>query len=163
MTEGLIEPAGIAVIENRLLVSDYATGDILIYDISSMPAQLLGTIPTGAAGIMGIEIGPEGKIWYADADAQEIVVINGNPLNIDGDSKPTISFFPNPANDVLNLRLPNSTQQVQIIDLTGRIVFNQSKEFSSNETLAVSNLQPGQYIVIASGKEFVVKSQFTKL
>ncbi|MFT4778186.1 MAG: hypothetical protein ACI80P_000256 [Flavobacteriales bacterium] len=163
VTEGLDEPAGIAVIENRLLVSDYATGDILIYDISSMPAELLGTIPTGAAGIMGIEIGPEGKIWYADADAQEIVVINGNPLNINGETEQTISFFPNPANDVLNLRLPNSTEQVQIIDLTGRIVLNQSKAFSSNATLAVSNLQPGHYIVVASGKEFVVKSQFTKL
>lgn len=163
VTEGLVEPAGIAVIEDRMLISDYATGDINIYDISSMPAQLLGTIPTGAEGIMGIEIGPNGKIWYADADAHEIVVINGNPLTIEEEAQATISFYPNPANDLLNLRLPNSTEQIQIVDLAGRVVLNQAKHFSNQEILSISNLLPGQYIIVASGSAFVTKSQFTKL
>lgn len=38
VTEGLIEPVGISVIDNYMLVSDHANGDIIIYDHTTVPA-----------------------------------------------------------------------------------------------------------------------------
>jgi hypothetical protein len=48
---GLNKPAGIDVIEDRMIVSDYDSGEITIYDISSMPAQILHVISTGLSSV----------------------------------------------------------------------------------------------------------------
>ena len=77
---GLVEPAGIDIVEDRMLVSDYATSEIIVYDISSMPATELGRIATNAQGIMGIKIGPDGHIWYVDYDANTVNVIRLNAV-----------------------------------------------------------------------------------
>jgi len=77
---GLVEPAGIDIIEDRMLVSDYATGQIIVYDIASMPATELGRISTDAQGIMGIKIGPDGNIWYVDYDANTVNVVKLNTV-----------------------------------------------------------------------------------
>lgn len=60
----LTKPCGIEVNENRLFVSDYSTGEIIAYDVSTKAE--LGRIQTGAAGIMGIKVGPDGKLWFVD-------------------------------------------------------------------------------------------------
>jgi len=53
---GLVEPSGVDVIGDRLLVSDHANGDIVIYNIAVDPVVELGRIQTGSAGIMGIRV-----------------------------------------------------------------------------------------------------------
>ena len=59
---GLEQPCGIDIIEDRMIVSDYANGDSRFYDISETPALYLGKIETGDDGITGVKIGPEGNI-----------------------------------------------------------------------------------------------------
>ena len=56
--------------------------DIIIYDISSIPATELGRINTGAAGIMGVKIGPEGRIWYVDYDSNKLHRVEGQGVGI---------------------------------------------------------------------------------
>ncbi|HIA11210.1 MAG TPA: T9SS type A sorting domain-containing protein [Flavobacteriales bacterium] len=66
VSSGLVKPSGIAVIEDRMLVSDNSNGEIIIYDISAIPATEMTRLQTGSAGVMGLEIGPNGKIWYVN-------------------------------------------------------------------------------------------------
>ena len=65
--EELDKPSGIDIYDDRLVVSDYASGDIIIYDISTSPPNELGRIDTGSENnVMGIKIAPDQKIWYVN-------------------------------------------------------------------------------------------------
>lgn len=68
---GLSAPSGMALANGRLFVSDEQTGEIIGYDIASR--QELGRVATGAAAIMGLAFGPDGKLWYVDAAANTVV------------------------------------------------------------------------------------------
>jgi len=71
--KGLKEPSGIALYQGRLFVTDYATGEIIAY---TLHGDEIGRIQTGAAGIMGITVGPDGKLWFVDATANTVVRID---------------------------------------------------------------------------------------
>lgn len=71
--EGLQQPSGIALQDGRLFVSDYATGEIVAY---ALDGGELGRIHTEAEGIMGITVGPDGKLWFVDAAANEVVRVD---------------------------------------------------------------------------------------
>ena len=128
VTTGLVEPSGIDIIEDRMIVSDYNTGDVIIYDISSMPATELGRIATGATGIMGVKIGPNGKIWYVDYDANTVNRIDGATVGIDSEALANeLSVYPNPAKDNFAVNLKGvlvGTTTVSVYDATGRLVLN---------------------------------------
>ena len=49
-----------------MIVSEYETGDIVIYNITTMPAVELGRLSTGLSSVQGIKIGPDGRIWFVD-------------------------------------------------------------------------------------------------
>ena len=67
---GLKRPCGVEVIGNRLFVSDYETGDIICYDVTS--SKELGRAYSGDAGIMGIKLGPDNHLWYVNALTNEM-------------------------------------------------------------------------------------------
>ena len=71
--EGLAVPSGVALHEDRLFVSENGSGDIVAFDLEGTE---LGRMSTPAASLMGITIGPDGKIWYADPGANEIVRVD---------------------------------------------------------------------------------------
>ena len=81
-------PTGLDIYDNRLLVSDYANGDIIVYDITQDPVVELGRIETGLSNeIMGLKISPEGAIWYVCSNANELYQITTmlmGDLNGDG-------------------------------------------------------------------------------
>ncbi len=66
VSAGLVEPVGIEVFGNRLLVGDRATGRIHIYAILDTGVVALGFVATGATELLGIVVGPDGKIWFTD-------------------------------------------------------------------------------------------------
>ena len=81
INDGLDKPSGIDVYDNRLIVSDYSSGDIIIYDISNYSPVELGRINTGHDNkIMGITIGPNQNIWYVNYTDNEVVRIDYNIL-----------------------------------------------------------------------------------
>jgi hypothetical protein len=66
----LEKPAGIDLYDDVLYVSDFETGEIIAYDINN--GWELGRIATGFPGIMGIKIGPEGKLWFVSSKTNEV-------------------------------------------------------------------------------------------
>ncbi|MBL0322061.1 MAG: T9SS type A sorting domain-containing protein [Ignavibacteria bacterium] len=66
ISSGLQEPVGIDVVGDRLLVGDRATGLIHMYAIDGDTVRKLGTITTGASQLLGIVVGPDGRIWFVD-------------------------------------------------------------------------------------------------
>ncbi|MEO8590328.1 MAG: hypothetical protein ABI432_13220 [Flavobacteriales bacterium] len=76
------QPSGLAYTDGRLLVGDYNTGDIKVYDVTGTPT-LVGTIATGQAGMMGLEVGHDGSIWFVNYPENKVVRINSAPLNND--------------------------------------------------------------------------------
>jgi hypothetical protein len=73
IAEGLNRPSGIALHDGRLFVSDYATGEIVAYDLTG---RELNRIDTPAEAIMGITVGPDGNLWYVDAEKNQVVRID---------------------------------------------------------------------------------------
>lgn len=78
------QPCGIDYYNNRLIVGDYATGDIRVYDTSVPTPTLIGIIATGQSGIMGVKIGYDGKIWFVNNTQSKIVRID--PSNVTNDA-----------------------------------------------------------------------------
>lgn len=75
-------------------------------------------------------------------------------LNTEKFSKHTVSVYPNPASDLLNIQVSNqiTVDSATLFDISGR----QVKEYSdvTDAPLPVSGLQPGTYILkLVSGKE----------
>ncbi len=136
---GLNQPCGIEVFKNRLLVSDYANGDIRIYDISNNNTVYLGKIQTGAAGIMGIKTGPDGKIWYVNASQNRVVRIDGPvqsiaPLTCDSFCVLSIEYDTVNAG-YLNVTIQNNDTNfinypiVQVIAANGDTIANTQRSF----------------------------------
>ncbi|MDZ4758926.1 MAG: CHRD domain-containing protein [Bacteroidota bacterium] len=65
-----------------------------------------------------------------------------------------ISVYPNPANDILNIALPQGSSYITIYDATGRMVYNQTA--SNQNQIATSNMQSGIYYIraISGGENF---------
>lgn len=74
----LTQPSGMAMVENRLFVSDFGTGIIHCYDKESN--ELLGSLDTGARGVAGLEIGPEGKLWFVNSVNNELIKLEPQPV-----------------------------------------------------------------------------------
>jgi hypothetical protein len=70
---GFGTPSGILVNAGRVFVSDYATGEVKAF---ALDGTLLATLATAHAGIMGITIGPDGKLWFVDGKAQVVIRVD---------------------------------------------------------------------------------------
>lgn len=108
---GLNQPAGIDLLGDHLIVSDYFNGDIIIYDISHLPATELARIPTGSAGVMGLVVGPDGRIWYVNATNNTVMRIEPDsvsvvePVGVSTASDDfTLKVYPVPASDNLSIK-----------------------------------------------------------
>ena len=90
-----------------MLVSDHATGEIIIYDITSVPAIELKRLQTERTGLMGIKIGPDGMIWFVDQGEDELVRINiTNTVGIhDHVLQNNVAVYPNPSNGIFTLNV----------------------------------------------------------
>lgn len=163
---GLTTPSGIDFIENRLLVSDYATGEIIIYDKSNSTGIELGRITTGTPGIMGIKIGPDGKIWYVNSITNEVIRIDGISSGIsENNFGRTMSIFPNPASDNITISSNKDLADLKIIiyDAAGKIVKEAQGQNSKSVSLMVGDIASGIYTVqLKNAKEIITKKLVKK-
>ena len=67
-----------------------------------------------------------------------------------GAAFPGLSIFPNPAADVLNVKLPNQTLPVslQIVDINGQVVYKQEAVTGDELSLDVSGYKSGVYMLV---------------
>jgi len=80
ISEGLNAPCGIALVDNRLFVGDYKSGKIICVDKESF--ELLGEFDTDSFGVAGLEIGPDGKLWYVNAVSDELIRLDPVPVEL---------------------------------------------------------------------------------
>lgn len=99
---GLLKPAGIDVIDDRMIISEFETGEIIIYDISTLPATELKRISTGFSSVQGIKIGPDGLIWFVDQNTNGVYKVSAGSLNIEKLAM-NFSISPNPTSGDVNI------------------------------------------------------------
>lgn len=167
-SEGLVQPCGIDFSEGRLIVTDYSNGDIIIYDATGSTLSEMGRIKTGSKGIMGVKVGPDGKIWYVNNAANTVVRIDpGTPTGIEElTSDEMINLYPNPSTGQFSIQcgLSNAVPvTINITDNTGRLIDSILKEGKEGDNLFQFNEQkyaPGVYLItLSAGSE----SHFKKL
>ena len=73
-TAGLDTPSGLALHENRIYVTDYATGRIFAFDLTGNVVDYLDTGRT--TSLMGMAIGSDGAIYVVDNAAKEVLRIS---------------------------------------------------------------------------------------
>ena len=163
---GLTTPSGIDLIGNRLIVSDFATGDIIIYDKSASTGVELGRIVTGTPGIMGVKIGPDGKIWYVNATTNEVVRIDGITAGLNPVSSTTeLNTYPNPATSriYISANAKFDVADLMIYDISGKIVdcdFTQVNDH--NVSVNIDALSKGVYFAVVKNDKQSLTTRFVK-
>jgi hypothetical protein len=141
----LLKPAGIDVIGNRMIVSEHQTGEIIIYDISTMPAVELERISTGYSSVQGIKIGPNGLIWFVDQNSNGVYRINAGDLGID-ELALDFEIFPNPSEGTVHVGLSESIEGVlEIRDIQGQLI--QQAQVHGQSIILDLNVSSGMYFV----------------
>ena len=152
--DSLTRPSGIELIGNRLLVGDYTTGDISIYDTDNGFLKL-GVISTGQAGLTGIKVGPDGAIWYTNRTQNTLVKVEPGEVTSVEDNQvfAAISISPNPTTGIINITMPerrlNDEIHFSLKNLEGKsIVLTRSTE--SDFQLDISDQPAGLYLLTIS-------------
>lgn len=157
---GLVRPCGIDILEDRMIVGDYQSGDIRFYDISINPAQYLGKISTGAAGLTGLKIGPQGNIWFTNRLTEEVrkVVPSVSTAWLSPSEAIQFELYPNPAKSSITVDFSgnNAAATLRVTDTAGKLIH--LSEISNKQTLVLdcSNWSKGVYLVqLLSGNQTI--------
>ena len=159
--DSLNTPSGIDIIGDYLLVSDYATGEIMVYDRTGEQGLAVGRIQTGASGIMGIKVAPDGKIWYVNSLLNEVNRLDFMPATVDSQEPAAgLAFkaYPNPSKGIFQVAIANSgasgaNYRVSVINAMGQEIY--ATEILSNKTASVylPDIASGVYnIQVSDGK-----------
>ena len=68
-------------------------------------------------------------------------------------SKETISIYPNPATEIISINAESDLENVSIVGMNGKTVYNMHKINSANHEVDVNFLNPGTYFVISKTNE----------
>ena len=93
---GLVSPTGIDIYNTFLLVSDYSTGEILIYNLEpTNQFQLIHKLETDIVDdIMSIKVGPDGTIWFVSTTANKLFqILPPMSGDFDADNNITLNDF----------------------------------------------------------------------
>ena len=128
VSTGLVLPSGIDVVGNRMVVCDFTTGDIVLYDISGPNGIEIGRILTGTPGIQGVKIGPDGKIWYVNRTTNLVKRIDytlwAAGINEAENEISSVVAYPNPSSDLWHIRGNSTDDSVSstLFNMLGEIV-----------------------------------------
>jgi hypothetical protein len=156
ISTGLTQPCGIDFSEGRLIVTDYSNGDIIIYNTTGASAVEMGRIKTGSKGIMGVKVGPDGKIWYVDNIANKVIRIDpGSPTGINDEAiaDQTMNVYPNPSSGNFSVQYTlnqHAAVTISIMDSEGRMIDMMSEEGEAGDNLIEltnKNYAPGIYLI----------------
>ncbi|MBK8966207.1 MAG: T9SS type A sorting domain-containing protein [Lewinellaceae bacterium] len=153
--QGLSRPSGIEFIENRLLVSDYATGDIVVYDMDNNFAEI-GRIATGQPGITGLKVGPDGAIWYTNRTQNSLRKISPGQASSTGAPEllAQVRVMPNPTTGLLRVQLPETGEATLLLsDFTGKQI-QLVQHARDGQQLDLGALPTGVYLLSIAGEGY---------
>lgn len=164
LTANVQDPCGIDVYGDRMVVSDNATGEIIIFDISATPSITeVGRIkvPHSPHDIRGVKVGPKGQIWFVDYGNKGVYKIENSavgPLGIEASEKVVQQFriYPNPGNGQFRIDgeiIPGTV--VNVFDGQGRLIFKDHIS-SQNQVFEPVNINSGVYFIQLINNEGVV-------
>lgn len=160
----LSQPVGIDIKGDRLLISDYGTEKLILFDLDNMKELGKISFPTlNNPGLKGVKIGPDGNIYFVDGT-------NGMVFRLENDSTPiTVStstllqgleLYPNPVQSVLNLEYENGQEaHYQILNTSGRELATGLVQMGSN-AIDVSALKAGVYFMAVRSDQYAAKQKF---
>jgi len=157
---GLDKPAGIDVIDDRLIVSEHLTGEIIIYDISAMPAIELGRIQTGYSSVQGIKIGPDGQIWFVDQNSDGVYNLEVTSLAKVNEPQIGFSVYPNPnANGKVFVYSTQPTEAVvEVRNTQGQLI--SSTQMSGHKAfIDIEDQASGVYVISILNEGTAIKTE----
>ena len=137
--------------------SDWSSGTIAVggkkeVDVSFKPTEVKSytgtiTIASDAANAT------EGKNTLSVSGKG--VLVPGEPEDV----FPGLNLFPNPAADVLNIKLPNQTSPVdiQLVDVNGQVVYERNTVTGDELSIDVSGYRSGVYVLVLESGGKVTK------
>ncbi|CAN1566228.1 Secretion system C-terminal sorting domain [Flavobacteriaceae bacterium] len=130
------------------------TTNWVICDVTGTVAPAVGAILGGA-----LDINPLTNSVYVDSIVFDNVVPSALGTADFGNNNNTISLYPNPAQEVLNISSSNSITKIEVYDLLGKKVASNNNASNVN----VAALGKGAYIVkVVQENGSVVAKQFIK-
>ncbi|MDQ3017001.1 MAG: T9SS type A sorting domain-containing protein, partial [Bacteroidota bacterium] len=158
VADSLNRPCGIEIFENRLLVGDFTTGQIIIYDLDNAFLEL-GRIETGQPGLTGIKIGPDGAIWYTNRLQNTLTKLEpGDPTStFENRLASQVKVMPNPTSGNLIVEIPqvdgtNGTK-LELRDVTGKHLMS-IQNMETVQSLNLENYPDGIYFLSVSNEAY---------
>ena len=151
ITDSLDQPCGVEIMQNRLLVSDYATGDIIIYDIEN-DFEELHRIATGDPGITGLKIGPDGFIWYTNKLLHTVNKVEPSSIvkTVDPLFSANFEVSPNPTSDYVTIQVSDENYSDDLhfwlTDLDGKMIWREKIKSTSTQ-VNLKELPKGTYLL----------------
>ena len=156
---GLDRPCGIEIFGNRLLVGDYASGDIIMYDIDNGFLEL-GRISTDEEGLTGIKVGPDGNIWFTNRIQNTLMSAQPGEVmtsvsNINKSVK--VSLSPNPTSGALRVNIHDveslDNVVVKLKATTGQQLL-ELQTVTAQTHIDLSDFPNGIYFLTVEGQTF---------
>jgi len=134
--------------------------DIANYSLNDITGSL-----TGDLDICDATLAPgdhlDDDLGYANNDFNTVVFCTVSYASIDENEKLIVSVFPNPTNDVLNIRSDVSFS-AELVDLNGAVIYKLNAE-STAHTLNLSDLENGVYFLKTYSNDASAVQQVVKL
>ncbi len=137
-----------------------AQGDTLIHYINGADYTNYNDLNNPPTDPVHLSISGACRLGNALADTITKIIGNPNSVHYQTEDKTSIMLYPNPANDVLYVVIPDKSTKIDIFDARGKKVI--SKNISKNKdrfTVDIQNLTRGVYILKAGNatKTFLKK------
>ena len=97
LDSGLSFPSGIALHQGVLFVSQNGNGKITGYNLDDDGKGITRsrTVSTNAGSIMGLEVGPSGKLWYVDSQNNKVIRIDPYEDTDFDEVRDSLDVYPN--------------------------------------------------------------------
>ena len=126
---GFTNLSGIDYFDGRLIVGNYGTGDIRVYNTkTSGKPTYMGTIQTGDAGMIGLKIGPDSNIWYVNRTKNKVVKLTPGVI------APLDAALLSPPSGATQVGIPATLSWVKI---TGALSYHLQVSLASDFTTTI--------------------------
>ena len=133
----------------------WSGGDILANDSQPVEVTFSPTEVKNYSGTIAVTSNAGTGSIALDVTGRGILVTAIEPDEV----FPGLSVFPNPAKDVLHIKLPNQTKpvEVQLVDANGQSVYKGKSAVDSQLSLDVSGYKSGVYVLVLESGSKVMK------